>query len=156
RSDHPRTRSSARRGDRRDPGDRRRDPHLREHLRPDRHAGEQDRRGVPGRGLRTGAVVAALPRRDPDGDRVDHEPPRAGDRPAIRSAEGVALMAAVTPSVSLKPSGGLRRRQIVNRIMELIGWLAALAAVAVLFVVIISVAVRAWPALSWDFLTKPP
>jgi phosphate transport system permease protein len=65
-------------------------------------------------------------------------------------------MAAVTPTVSLKPSGGLRRRQIVNKIMELIGWLAALAAVAVLFVVIISVAVRAWPALSWDFLTKPP
>ncbi len=65
-------------------------------------------------------------------------------------------MAAVTPAVSLKPSGGLRRRQTVNRIMELIGWLAALSAVAVLFLVIISVAVRAWPALSWDFLTKPP
>ena len=65
-------------------------------------------------------------------------------------------MAAATPTVSLKPSGGLRRRQIVNKIMELIGWLAALSAVAILFVVIISVAVRAWPALSWDFLTKPP
>jgi len=65
-------------------------------------------------------------------------------------------MAPATPTVSLKPSGGLRRRQIVNKIMELIGWLAALSAVAILFVVIISVAVRAWPALSWDFLTKPP
>jgi phosphate transport system permease protein len=65
-------------------------------------------------------------------------------------------MAAVTPSVTLKPSGGLRRRRIVNKIMEIIGWAAALAAVAVLFIVIISVLVRAWPALSWDFLTKPP
>ena len=65
-------------------------------------------------------------------------------------------MAAVTPTVTLKPSGGLRRRRIVNRIMEIIGWAAALAAVAVLFIVIISVLVRAWPALSWDFLTKPP
>ena len=65
-------------------------------------------------------------------------------------------MSAVTPAVSLKPSGGLRRRRIVNRIMEIIGWAAALAAVAVLFIVVISVLVRAWPALSWDFLTTPP
>jgi phosphate transport system permease protein len=65
-------------------------------------------------------------------------------------------MSAVTPAVSLKPSGGLRRRQIVNKLMEVIGWASALAAVAVLFIVVISVLVRAWPALSWDFLTKPP
>jgi phosphate transport system permease protein len=65
-------------------------------------------------------------------------------------------MPAVSPAVSLKPSGGLRRRRIVNRIMEVIGWAAALVAVGVLFVVIISVLVRAWPALSWDFLTQPP
>jgi phosphate transport system permease protein len=65
-------------------------------------------------------------------------------------------MSAVTPAVSLRPSGGLRRRKIVNRIMEIVGWASALAAVAVLFLVIISVAVRAWPALSLDFLTKPP
>jgi phosphate transport system permease protein len=65
-------------------------------------------------------------------------------------------MSAVTPAITLKPSGGLRRRRLVNRIMEIIGWAAALTAVAVLFVVIISVLVRAWPALSWDFLTKPP
>jgi phosphate transport system permease protein len=65
-------------------------------------------------------------------------------------------MAAVTPSVTLKPSGGLRRRKIVNKIMEVIGWVAALSAVAVLFIVIFSVLVQAWPALSWDFLTKPP
>jgi phosphate transport system permease protein len=65
-------------------------------------------------------------------------------------------MSAVTPAITLKPSGRLRRRRIVNRIMEIIGWIAALSAVAVLFIVIISVLVRAWPALSWDFLTKPP
>lgn len=65
-------------------------------------------------------------------------------------------MSAVTPDVSLKPSGGLRRRLIVNKLMEIFGWAAALTAVGVLFVVIISVAARAWPALSWDFLTKPP
>jgi phosphate transport system permease protein len=65
-------------------------------------------------------------------------------------------MSAVTPAISLKASGGLRRRRIVNRIMEIIGWAAALAAVGVLFIVIISVLIRAWPALSWDFLTQPP
>jgi phosphate transport system permease protein len=65
-------------------------------------------------------------------------------------------VSAVTPTVSLKPSGRLRRRQIVNRVMELLGWTAALLAVAILFFVVFSVAVRAWPALSWDFLTKPP
>ena len=65
-------------------------------------------------------------------------------------------MSAVTPDITLRPSGGLRRRRIVNNLMEVIGWAAALLAVGVLFIVIISVAVRAWPALSWDFFTKPP
>jgi phosphate transport system permease protein len=65
-------------------------------------------------------------------------------------------MAAVTPQISLRPSGRLRRRRLVNKIMEVIGWLAALSAVALLGVVVVSVAVRAAPALSWDFLTKPP
>jgi phosphate transport system permease protein len=65
-------------------------------------------------------------------------------------------MSVVTPVVSLKPSRGLRRRLIVNKLMEIVGWASALAAVGLLFVVIVSVAVRAWPALSWDFLTQPP
>ena len=30
-------------------------------------------------------------------------------------------MSAVTPAVSLKPSGGLRRRLIVSRLMEILG-----------------------------------
>jgi phosphate transport system permease protein len=65
-------------------------------------------------------------------------------------------MSVVAPAVSLKPSRGLRRRLIVNKLMEIIGWASALAAVGLLIVVIVSVAVRAWPALSWDFLTQPP
>ena len=65
-------------------------------------------------------------------------------------------MSAVTPEISLRPSGRLRRRRLVNKLMEVIGWGAALVAVGVLFLVIISVAVRAWPALSWDFFTAPP
>jgi phosphate transport system permease protein len=65
-------------------------------------------------------------------------------------------MSAASPAFSLKPSGQLRRRRLVSRLMESIGWLAALLAVGVLFLVIGSVAVRAWPALSWDFLTQPP
>jgi phosphate transport system permease protein len=65
-------------------------------------------------------------------------------------------MSAVAPQISLRPSGRLRRRRIVNRIMESIGTAAALVAVALLVLVIVSVAVRAAPALSWDFFTKPP
>ena len=57
---------------------------------------------------------------------------------------------------SLRGTGRLRRRRIVNKIMEGIGTGAALLAVAVLGLVIVSVAVRAWPALNVDFFTKPP
>ena len=65
-------------------------------------------------------------------------------------------MTAVSPEISLRPGGRLRRRRIVNRIMEAIGTAAALAAVAALGIVIASVAVRGAPALSWHFLTTPP
>jgi phosphate transport system permease protein len=65
-------------------------------------------------------------------------------------------MTAAAPDFSLRPSGQLRRRRIVNRIMESIGTGAALLAVAVLGIVIVSVAVRAAPALNLDFLIKPP
>jgi phosphate transport system permease protein len=65
-------------------------------------------------------------------------------------------MSVVAPAASLKPSRGLRRRLIVNKLMEIVGWASALAAVGLLIVVVVSVAVRAWPALSWDFLTQPP
>jgi phosphate transport system permease protein len=48
-----------------------------------------------------------------------------------------------------------RRRRLVNRSMEALATIAALIAVAVLAIVVISVASRGAGALSWDFLTKP-
>ena len=65
-------------------------------------------------------------------------------------------MSAATPTISLRASGALRRRRTVNKVMEILGWIAALLAVGMLFLVVGSVAVRAWPALSVDFFTKPP
>jgi phosphate transport system permease protein len=65
-------------------------------------------------------------------------------------------MSTIEPAFSLRPSGGLRRRRIVNKTMESLGTLAALIAVGVLGLVIVSVAVRAAPALSLDFFTKSP
>jgi phosphate transport system permease protein len=65
-------------------------------------------------------------------------------------------MSAVNPTFSLKPSRNVRRRQLTNKIMEGFGTGAALLAVGVLGLVIASVAVRAAPALNWDFFTKPP
>jgi phosphate transport system permease protein len=65
-------------------------------------------------------------------------------------------MSVSAPEFSLRPSGRLRRRRIVNRIMESIGTGAALLAVGVLGIVIASVAVQAEPAISLDFFIKPP
>jgi phosphate transport system permease protein len=65
-------------------------------------------------------------------------------------------MSAVTPEIDLRPGGRLRRRRIINRIMESIGTLAALAAVAVLVIVVVSVARKGAPSLSWHFLTAKP
>ena len=65
-------------------------------------------------------------------------------------------MSATTPEAFLRPSGSLRRRQIVNKIMEGLGTFAALLAIGVLAIVVASVAVRAAPALNWDFFTKEP
>jgi phosphate transport system permease protein len=63
---------------------------------------------------------------------------------------------AITPEVDLRPGGRLRRRRIVNRIMETIGTLAALAAVALLVIVVVSVVRKGAPSLSWHFLTSEP
>jgi phosphate transport system permease protein len=65
-------------------------------------------------------------------------------------------VSAAVPEINLRPGGRLRRRRLVNRMMELFGTGAALLAVAALGVVIVSVAVRGAPALSWHFLTTPP
>jgi len=48
-----------------------------------------------------------------------------------------------------------RRRRIMNRLMEGLATVAAALAVAVLAIVVISVASRGAGALSWNFLTKP-
>jgi phosphate transport system permease protein len=63
-------------------------------------------------------------------------------------------MAAVEP-VRLRSDTRARRRKIVNRGAEVMATVAALGAVAVLAIVVISVAQRGAGELSWDFLTKP-
>jgi phosphate transport system permease protein len=58
------------------------------------------------------------------------------------------------PATDLTPSGNLRRRQAFSRLAETGATVAAVAAVAVLFIVVYSVVVRGAGALSLDFLTK--
>ena len=65
-------------------------------------------------------------------------------------------MSAATPETFLRPSGSLRRRQLVNKIMEGLGTFATFLAIGVLGIVVASVAIRAAPALNWDFFTKEP
>jgi phosphate transport system permease protein len=65
-------------------------------------------------------------------------------------------MAAVTPSVSLKATGRARRRLRMNRVMEAVGTGAAGLAVGVLVLVVVTVALRAWPALHWSLFTHTP
>ena len=50
----------------------------------------------------------------------------------------------------------LRRRKAVNRIMELLAWLAAVIAVGILVIVVVSVFRHALPALNLNLLTKDP
>jgi phosphate transport system permease protein len=59
-------------------------------------------------------------------------------------------------ALSLKTAGRARRRKLVNRSMEALATVAALAAVAVLGVIVWSVFSKGATALSWDFLTKTP
>jgi phosphate transport system permease protein len=55
---------------------------------------------------------------------------------------------------SLEARGRVRRRQLVNRLMEGLGTFAALLAVGILGIVIISVLIRGIPALNLDLITK--
>lgn len=64
-------------------------------------------------------------------------------------------MSAANLSALQRPNDRLRRRRVVNRLMELLAWLAAAAAVFMLGVVVWSVAKRGASALSLDFFTKP-
>jgi phosphate transport system permease protein len=64
-------------------------------------------------------------------------------------------MAAAGP-ISLRPTGNLRRRRLVNRLMAGVATVAAVVAVALLLLVVLSVARRGWSALSIDFFTEDP
>ena len=65
-------------------------------------------------------------------------------------------MAAVEPldSVLLRGDGRSRRRRFINRLAEVVANAAALAAVAVLAIVVLSVAQRGLSEISWSFLTS--
>lgn len=65
-------------------------------------------------------------------------------------------MSAADLSVLQRPNDRLRRRRAVNRGMELVAWLAAALAVAILVVVVWSVASRGASQLNLDLLTKTP
>ena len=65
-------------------------------------------------------------------------------------------MSAVDPSVLQRPNDRLRRRRLVSRGMELLAWLAAAVAVAILGIVVWSVAKRGLSELNLNLLTKPP
>src|SRR5262249_7193294 len=69
---------------------------------------------------------------------------------------GIAMANASPPSDHplLARPGNLRRRQLVNRAVEISAWAAAVAAVAVLALVIGSVTVKGISSISIDFLTK--
>jgi len=56
----------------------------------------------------------------------------------------------------LKASGGARRRKLVNLVVQALAATAAVLAVAVLGVIVVSVFLKGVDALSWDFLTKTP
>lgn len=66
------------------------------------------------------------------------------------------MSATFDPAAPLTASGNLRRRQLVNGLAESVANGATLLAVAVLGIVIASVAVRGAGALSLDFLVKSP
>ena len=63
-------------------------------------------------------------------------------------------MATVEPGLTLRGDAAVRRRRIVNRLAESAATIAALAAIAVLVIVVWSVAKRGAGELSWGFLTN--
>ena len=67
-------------------------------------------------------------------------------------------MAVTTPSASSRLAGGpgYRRRRAFNRFMEGLSTLAAVVAIAVLLLVIVSVLIKGIPAINLDFLIHNP
>lgn len=65
-------------------------------------------------------------------------------------------MSAVTQSASRLQIAGRRRRKLLNRIVEGLSTFAAVLAVAVLALVIVSVVLKAAPAINLSFFTRDP
>jgi phosphate transport system permease protein len=63
-------------------------------------------------------------------------------------------VSAAAPRALQRPNDRLRRRRVVNRLMELLAWLAAALAVFFLGIVVWSVARRGASALNLDFLVR--
>ena len=63
-------------------------------------------------------------------------------------------MTELTEPISLTARGRVRRRKLVNRLMEALALTAALGAVAILALVVLSVLQRGIPALNLDLFTK--
>jgi phosphate transport system permease protein len=90
--------------------------------------------------------------------------PEVTDLPELAGQPTTAELDAMGPptmdppdfSGPLTPSGHLRRRQLVSRLAEAAQTTAALLAVAVLGIVVYSVAERGASVLSFSFLTKDP
>jgi phosphate transport system permease protein len=61
---------------------------------------------------------------------------------------------ATPPNPLFNRTGSLRRRLLANRAMEVSAWIAAVLAVAVLVLVIASVAIKGLSSISLDFLTQ--
>jgi phosphate transport system permease protein len=72
------------------------------------------------------------------------------------SSAPLSEAAGFDPMAPLTPSGNLRRRVAVSRVVQGTATLSALVAVAALFLVVYAVVVRGAPALSLDFLLKDP
>src|SRR4029079_4294199 len=82
---------------------------------------------------------------------------RALGRAPLRPAEGRLMTTAPTPEpISLAASGRLKRRRLLNRVMEAIGTLAALIAVAILAVVVIGIFRHAIDGISLTSSTDSP
>jgi phosphate transport system permease protein len=65
-------------------------------------------------------------------------------------------MAAVAQPLSLRATGRSRRRLRMNNLMEVLATAAAALALAALGLVVVSVVVRAWPALHLSLFTQTP
>jgi phosphate transport system permease protein len=95
-----------------------------------------------------GAREAAVPADQHDVDAPPEDP--------VLALGALAGPGTFDPTGPLTPSGHLRRRQIVSRVIETTQTVSALIALAVLGIVIYSVVEHGAGALNLDFLTKGP